>query len=138
MHKTSKDKAAKPNTLAKSLPLSLQAPLNGWKETTEDRAYTLLFEEEYVNVDYSDIVRKAYYNMADKVAAALGTRGKDVTSSNIFTFLISETTLVKLSEFTTEKLTKMGHAPTNVTEYKRFLGTRWLRSRFRMGRDSAF
>ena len=32
----------------------------------------------------------------------------------------------------------MGYAPTSISEYKQFLGTRWLRSRIKMGNSKAF
>ena len=70
--------------------------------------------------------------------ASLGRSGLKVTTTNIFNHLLSEAVILKIVEYTTECLVKFGHDPTYIGEYKRFLATRWLRSRFRLGLEQAY
>ena len=95
-------------------------------------------ESEFQDIDLSQEISHTYENIAKQVGLALANQALDTSSVNIFHHLLSESTIVKISEWTTEKLVKLGHAPTNIDEYKRFLGTRWLRSRFKMGNEKAF
>ena len=95
-------------------------------------------ESEFQDIDLSQEICHTYDNISKKVVLALANQALDTSSVNIFHHLLSESTIVKISEWTTEKLVKLGHAPTNIDEYKRFLGTRWLRSRFKMGNEKAF
>ena len=95
-------------------------------------------ESECQDIDLSQEISCTYQNIAKQVVLALSNQALDTSSVNIFHHLLSESTIIKISEWTTEKLVKLGHAPTNIDEYTRFLGTRWLRSRFKMGNERAF
>ena len=109
----------------KSFPKSLQVPDDGWTETTEkNRRYELLLESEFQDIDLSQEISHTYESIAKQVVLALANQALDTSSVNIFHHLLSESTIVKISEWTTEKLVKLGHAPTNIDEYNRFLGTR--------------
>ena len=113
----------------KSLPKSLQVPDDGWTETTEKkRHYELVLESEFQDIGLSQEISCTYQNIAKQVISALSNQALDTSSVNIFHHLLSESTIIKISEWTTERLVKLGHTPTNIDKYKRFLGTQWLRS----------
>ena len=65
-----------------------------------------------------------YLNMANQIIGVLSSKGLDCTTTNIITLLLSDTVIIKLSEYTTEQLVKSGYDPTNAHEFKNFIGTR--------------
>ena len=62
-----------------------------------------------------------YLNMVDLIIIILSRKDLDYTKTNIFTHLLADTVMIKLSEYTTEKLVKYRYAPTNVHEFKNSL-----------------
>ena len=126
------------NNILKSMPKSLLSFQDGWEEVASDESYQIFLDDEYRGINNGDVMVKTYLNMAKKVVASLGRSGLKVTTTNIFNHLLSEAVILKIVEYTTECLVKFGHDPTYIGEYKRFLATRWLRSRFRLGLEQAY
>lgn len=60
------------------------------------------------------------------------------TKSRIFTYLLSDPVIIKISEDKTKQLVKFGFAPTNPYKFKEFLGTWWLKNRLQYGITMAF
>ena len=104
--------------------------MDGWKEVTKENiSFQIMTEEDYNNIDNGDVMMTTYLNTADQVIGALTMKGLDCMTINSFTYLISDTIIIKISEYTTEKLVNSGLNLTNVHEFKEFVGTQWLRSR---------
>ena len=117
--------------------ISLLSFQDRWEEVASDEPYQIFLDDEYQGVNNGDVMVKTHLNMAKKVVAALGKSGLKVTTTNIFNHLLSEAVILKIVEYTTECLVKFRHNPTYIGEYKRFLATRWLMSRFRLGLEQA-
>ena len=58
-------------------------------------------EEEYNNIENRDVMMTIYLNLTDRIIGAL-SKGLDCTTTNIFICLLSDTVVIKLSEYTTE------------------------------------
>ena len=52
--------------------------------------------------------------------------------------MLSEAVILKVVEYTTKYLVKFEHDSTSIREYQKFLATRWLRSRFRLGLEQTY
>ena len=94
--------------------------------------------DEYSELDHGKIMKTTYLNIANQTEDALKKKGMNVTTTNIFHHLLSDTVILKISEHTTEQLVCNGYAPTTIDEFKQFLGTRWLRSKIRLSTQLAF
>ena len=113
--------------------------LDGWKEETENHhEYKFYTSEEFDDINSGEVLRSKYLNTASKIVNDLQRVDLEVNGPNIFGYLLSDTVVLKISEHTTEILVKIGNPPTSIHEYKKILGTRWLRSRLRLGTSLAF
>ena len=81
-----------------------------------------MMEEEYNGIDNEDVIMMTYLNMANLIIGALTRKGLDCTTTNTFTHLLSDSLIIKLSEYTMKQFVKSGFAPTNPHEFKEFLG----------------
>ena len=120
------------------LPESLKAFSNGWEEITTDSKYEVVMKDDYNGIENSTHMCQIYENIADRVVRAINRKGVPLTTYSIFSHLLSNTALLIIVENTSEQLVIDGYAPTNLLEFKVFLGTRWLRSRMRMSPELAF
>lgn len=121
------------------LTKSMRSFIDGWKEVTKDNIqFQIMMEEEYNKIDNGDMTMTTYLNIHDQIIGALTRKGLDCTTTDIFTHLLSDTVSINISEYATEKLVKHGFYPTNVHEFKNFVGTRWLRSRIKLGTTMVF
>ena len=134
-----KEKKNKPSGPIDNLPDYLKAFSTGWTEITkENHPYTIVDKDDYNTFENGKHLSEMYVRMADSVTSTLSKKGLPVTSHNILSHLLSDIALLKIIEYTNEELVIMGHPITNLTEFKQFIGTRWLRSRLRVSPTLAF
>ena len=119
------------------LPESLRA-FSGWTEITKDIGYEIVMKEYYNGFENGRHMCQIYENMADRVVRAINRKGMPLNTYSIFSHLLSDVAILTIVEYTNEQLVINGYAPTNLLEFKMFLGTRWLRSRLRVSPDLAF
>ena len=93
---------------------------------------------EFTEEDYSEILTEMYLQMAENTVKAMERTGVNTTSDHIFTYLLSDTVLLKIADYTTEVLVMNSHPPLSLHEFKQFIGTRWLRSRYRVSTENVF
>ena len=107
------------------LPESLKTFSNGWEEITNDSKYDVVMNDNYNGLENSTHMCQIYKNIADRVVRAINRKGVPLTTYSIFSHLLSDIALLIIVENTSEQLVIDGYAPTNLLEFKTFLGTRW-------------
>jgi hypothetical protein len=117
----------------KLLPDAFLACTTGWEKVDlSEEKYVIRTEEDYAEEDITGALIDSYIHAADSMERRLNQLGVDVNSANTVEVLISDAALVKLKEHTSQQLVRKGHTGTSTFELRRFLATKYLRSRFRV------
>lgn len=90
----------------------------------EKQPFRILTKKEYNVIDNKGIMLTTYLDMAPQIVCALNIKGLDCTTMNIFTYLLSYSVIINISEHTTKQLVKSGFAHINPNEFKECIGTR--------------
>ncbi|KAG7360729.1 hypothetical protein IV203_035828 [Nitzschia inconspicua] len=123
----------------KSIPADLKAFQDGWEERTDDsHPYEIVMEDDFTQ-DYSakrmcDIL--GY--IAQRLTSLIAQKGKTVNRAAVLDHLLDTAVTYKLEEYTTQVLVRLNHPPLAPYEFREFLFTRWLRSRFKVSNEVAF
>ncbi|KAG7369946.1 hypothetical protein IV203_027692 [Nitzschia inconspicua] len=123
----------------KWIPADLKAFQDCWEEITDDsQPYEVVMEDDF-SQDYSakrmcDILG----HIAQRLTSLISGRGKTVNRVAVLEQLLDTSVLYKLEEYTTQMLVSLKHQPLVPFEFREFLFTRWLRSRFKVSNEVAF
>ena len=93
---------------------------------------------EYNKLENSNIISGMYLQMDSRIVTSINRKGFDVNSFNIFSYLMPDTALLRIIECTTQQIEVIGYPSTNLSRFKEFMGTRWLRSRSRVSTKLVF
>ena len=98
---------------------------DGWKEITNpNQTYFIQTMDEFTKGDHCEILTEMYLQMAENTAKAMKRRGLNTTTCHIFTYLLSDTVLLKILDYKMEALVMNGHLPLSLHKFKQLVGTR--------------